>query len=57
VIITSSLWFLAWLLPPLSCLTTTAVGVAQRLVDLSANPQTVQQHRDLPGHGHHRPLL
>jgi hypothetical protein len=34
-----------------------AVGVTQRLVDLSAHPQTVQQHRELPRHGHHRPFL
>ena len=34
-----------------------APGVAQRLVDLSAHPQTVQKHRKLPRHGHRRPLL
>src|SRR5215210_5935856 len=34
-----------------------ALGVAQRLVDLSCNPQTVQKHRNLPRHGHRRPLL
>src|SRR5215211_3651622 len=34
-----------------------AVGVAQRLVDLCAHPQTVQEHRELPRHGHRRPLL
>src|SRR3954447_14460279 len=34
-----------------------AVGVAQRLVNLSAHPQAVQEHRELPRCCHHRPLL
>jgi hypothetical protein len=40
--------------PPLSC---RAVGVSRWLVDFRARPRTVQKHRKLPGHGHHRPLL
>jgi [ribosomal protein S5]-alanine N-acetyltransferase len=40
----------------LSCLAFGAVGVAQGLVDLRADPQTVQKHRELPRHGHHRPF-
>src|SRR5918911_1965697 len=33
------------------------VGVAQGIVDLPAHPQTVQEYRKLPRHGHHRSLL
>ena len=36
--------------------------VVERVVDLPAHPQAVQEHREqehreLPGHGHHRPFL
>jgi hypothetical protein len=34
-----------------------AVGVSQWLVDLSAHPQTVHKHSELPRCGHHRSLL
>src|SRR5687768_4249500 len=30
-----------------------SVGVAEGIVDLCAHPQTVQEHRELPRHGHH----
>jgi len=33
------------------------MGVVERIVDLCAYPQAVQEHRELPGHGHRRPLL
>ena len=29
----------------------------ERIVDLSRNPQVVQEHRELSGHGHRRSLL
>src|SRR5215207_7709841 len=31
--------------------------VVERIVGLPANPQVVQKHRELPRHGHRRPLL
>jgi hypothetical protein len=31
--------------------------VVERIVDLPANPQVVQKHRELPRYGHRRPLL
>jgi hypothetical protein len=34
-----------------------SMGVAQRIVDLPARPQTVQEHTELPGHTHHSPFL
>jgi hypothetical protein len=33
------------------------MGVVERVVDLPAHPQAVQEHTELPGHGHHRPFL
>ncbi len=33
------------------------MGVVERVVDLPTYPQAVQEHRKLPRHGHHRPLL
>jgi hypothetical protein len=47
----------AWASLPLSCPASRAVCVAQRFVEFSADPQTVQKHRKLPGHGYHRSLL
>src|SRR5215213_939044 len=40
-------------LPPLFA----PMGVVERKLDLSANPQAVQEHTELSGHGHHRPFL
>src|SRR5215218_4160068 len=34
-----------------------SVGVAEGIVDLPAHPQTVQEYRELPRHGHDRSLL
>ena len=34
-----------------------AVRVVERIVDLSRNPQAVQEHAELPSHGHRRPFL
>ncbi len=34
-----------------------SVGVAEGIVDLPAHPQTVQEYRQLPRHGHDRSLL
>jgi hypothetical protein len=31
--------------------------VVERVVDLSRNPQPVQEHTELPRHGHRRPFL
>src|SRR4029434_2034753 len=33
------------------------MSVVERVVDLPAHPQAVQEHRELPRHGHHRPFL
>jgi hypothetical protein len=33
------------------------IGVVEWFVDLPAHPQAVQEHGELPSHGHHRPLL
>ena len=40
-------------LPPLFA----PIGVVERIVDLSANPQAVQEYTELSGHGYHRPFL
>src|SRR5215211_5373476 len=32
-------------------------GVVERIVELFTNPQAVQKHRELSGHGHRRSLL
>src|SRR5215210_8108698 len=57
-IITSSyLHGLSSSIASLSRLASGAVGGAQWLVDLSAHPQTVQEHRKLSRHGHRRPFL
>ncbi len=31
--------------------------VVERVVELSCDPQAVQEHTELPRHGHHRPFL
>ena len=33
------------------------MGIVERVVELSAHPQVVQEHRELPRHGHNRSLL
>ena len=33
------------------------IGVVERVVDLPANPQAVQEHTELPSHGHRRSFL
>ena len=45
--------------PPLSSLLPllAPMRVVERIVDLSGNPQAVQEHTELPRHGHHRPFL
>ena len=40
-----------------SCSALCCPGIPQRLVDFACHPQPVQQHRQLPRHGHHRPFL
>ena len=35
----------------------TTMGVVERIVDLPRDPQPVQEHGELPRHGHRRPFL
>jgi len=58
-IITSSSYLhaLSSSIASLSRLVSGALGVAQWLVDLSAHPQTVQEHTELSRHGHRSPFL
>ena len=44
---------LSRLLPP-PC---APAGVVEGIIDVPAHPQAVKQHRELPRHGHRRPLL
>jgi hypothetical protein len=34
-----------------------SMGVVERIVELCCNPQAMQEHRELPRHGHRRSLL
>src|SRR5687767_7992549 len=33
------------------------MGIVERVVELCCNPQAVQEHTELPGHGNRRPFL
>ncbi len=41
----------------LSCLSFGEMGAVQGVVELSGEPQTMQQHRELASYRHHRPFL